>query len=98
VAVETNGTQAAPESLDWVCVSPKAGAELVQREGDELKLVYPQEGLVPEDFEDLAFDAFLLQPMDGPNRAANTAAAAAYCLRRPKWRLSIQTHKLIGLP
>jgi 7-carboxy-7-deazaguanine synthase (Cx14CxxC type) len=98
VGVETNGTIAAPDGLDWVCVSPKAGAALVQRAGDELKLVYPQAGLEPESLEGLDFPAFLLQPMDGPDVAANTAAAAAYCLARPKWRLSVQTHKLIGLP
>jgi 7-carboxy-7-deazaguanine synthase (Cx14CxxC type) len=98
VGVETNGTIAAPAGLDWVCVSPKAGAELVQRTGDELKLVYPQDGLAPETLEGLAFRAFLLQPMDGPSRDQNTRAAAAYCLARPKWRLSVQTHKWIGLP
>ena len=98
VGVETNGTIEAPAGLDWICVSPKAGAELVQRRGDELKLVYPQAGLVPEMLENLAFSAFLLQPMDGPEREANTRAAAAYCLARPKWRLSVQTHKWIGLP
>ncbi len=98
VGVETNGTLAAPAGLDWICVSPKAGAALVQREGDELKLVYPQPGLAPEALEHLAFGAFLLQPMDGPDREANTRAAAAYCLSHPKWRLSVQTHKWIGLP
>jgi len=97
VGVETNGTIAAVAGLDWICVSPKIGAPLVQKSGDELKLVYPQQGGDPEPFEALDFTAFLLQPMDGPDREANTRAAAAYCLRRPKWRLSVQTHKWIGL-
>lgn len=97
VGVETNGTIAAVAGLDWICVSPKIGSELVQKSGDELKLVYPQAGGDPEQFETLDFGAFLLQPMDGPYREANTRAAADYCLRRPKWRLSVQTHKWIGL-
>jgi len=98
VGVETNGTQLAPAGLDWVCVSPKADTEIVLRRGDELKLVYPQPLAPPERFESLAFDHFFLQPMDGPAQAANIRAAAAYCLAHPKWRLSLQTHKLIGLP
>lgn len=98
IAIETNGTLAVPRSIDWICVSPKAGAPLVQRSGDELKLVFPQEGLAPEDLESLAFDHLLLQPMDGETRAENTEAALAYCLARPKWRLSLQSHKLIGIP
>jgi 7-carboxy-7-deazaguanine synthase len=98
IAVETNGTLPAPPGLDWLCVSPKAGAPLVVRSGSELKLVFPQQGLLPEDFEGLAFSHFFLQPMDGPEREANTAAAIAYCLEHPRWRLSLQTHKLIGLP
>jgi 7-carboxy-7-deazaguanine synthase (Cx14CxxC type) len=98
VAVETNGTIEAPAGLDWVCVSPKAGTEVVQRRGSELKLVYPQDGIAPEDVADWAFDNYLLQPMDGPARDANTAAAVAYCLAHPKWRLSLQTHKLLGIP
>jgi 7-carboxy-7-deazaguanine synthase len=97
VAVETNGTLPAPAGLDWVCVSPKAGAELALTAGDELKLVYPQAGAEPERYEHLAFDHFLLQPMDGPERAANTDAAVAYCQAHPRWRLSLQTHKYIGL-
>ena len=97
VAVETNGTIAAPEGIDWICVSPKAGAELRQRTGDELKLVFPQEGLDPEQFAELAFQNFFLQPMDGPRRAANTEAAVAYCLKHPQWRLSLQTHKMVGI-
>ncbi|MDX2276838.1 MAG: 7-carboxy-7-deazaguanine synthase [Hyphomonadaceae bacterium] len=97
VAVETNGTIAAPLGLDWVCVSPKADAELVQLSGDELKLVYPQPGVDPARFEALAFEHFYLQPMDGPARAANTEAAIAFCLKRPLWRLSLQTHKTLGL-
>lgn len=98
IAVETNGTIAAPEGLDWICVSPKADAELKQLSGDELKLVYPQERARPERFEALAFRHFLLQPMDGPDTAKNTASATAYCLTHPKWRLSLQTHKMIGIP
>jgi 7-carboxy-7-deazaguanine synthase len=97
VAVETNGTKPAPKSLDWICVSPKAGAPLVQKSGSELKLVYPQEKAPPEEFERLHFRHFFLQPMDGPGTAANTEAAIEYCLRHPRWRLSLQTHKLVGL-
>jgi len=97
IAVETNGTQEPPRGLDWICVSPKARAELVVRHGNELKLVYPQPGFEPEQFESLAFDEFFLQPMDGPALAANTRAALAYCLKHPRWRLSIQTHKLLGI-
>jgi len=97
VGVETNGTQPAPTGLDWICVSPKAGAALALRAGDELKLVYPQEGAAPEDFEDLAFQRFLLQPMDGPEREKNTALAIEYCLGHPQWRLSLQTHKYTGI-
>jgi 7-carboxy-7-deazaguanine synthase (Cx14CxxC type) len=97
-AVETNGTQAAPVGLDWICVSPKAGAPLKLNQGDEMKLVYPQAGLDPAQVADLAFEHFWLQPMDGPERIANTAAAVAYCLDHPRWRLSLQTHKLIGIP
>lgn len=98
VAVETNGTQPAPRGLDWICVSPKADAPLVLRAGDELKLVYPQAAVDPESFRGLAFRHRFLQPMDGPRLRENTAAAAAYCLAHPAWRLSLQTHKLIGLP
>jgi organic radical activating enzyme len=98
VAVETNGTLPAPASLDWVCVSPKASASLRLRRGDELKLVYPQNGLNPAGLESLDFDHFLLQPLDGPDLAANTAAAVRYCDENPPWRLSLQTHKLIGIP
>jgi 7-carboxy-7-deazaguanine synthase len=97
VAVETNGTREPPAGLDWICVSPKARAELVLRRGNEIKLVYPQPGLEPQQFESLAFDKFFLQPMDGPALAANTRAALAYCLEHPRWRLSIQTHKLLGI-
>ena len=98
IAVETNGTIAAPAGIDWVCVSPKPGGTLVQTEGAELKLVYPQPELPPEMFEKLSFRHFWLQPMDGPDRIANTQAAVAHCLRHPRWRLSLQTHKLIGIP
>jgi 7-carboxy-7-deazaguanine synthase (Cx14CxxC type) len=97
VAVETNGTQPAPAGLDWICVSPKAGAPLVLRAGHECKLVYPQPGAEPERFEALRFDHFLLQPMDGPDAHANTQAAIAYCLAHPKWRLSLQTHKTLQI-
>lgn len=98
IAVETNGTQVAPAGIDWICVSPKAGTNVVLRTGDELKLVYPQAGEDPAGFEDWDFDYFFLQPMDSPAREANTAAAADYCREHPKWRLSLQTHKLIGIP
>ncbi len=98
IAVETNGTVAAPPGLDWICVSPKAGATLTQRTGDELKLVYPQSGAEPAAFESLAFRHFFLQPMDGPLRDANTQAALEYCLDHPRWRLSLQTHKLLNIP
>jgi 7-carboxy-7-deazaguanine synthase len=98
VAVETNGTLPAPAGLDWVCVSPKAGAELVVTTGDELKLIFPQAGAEPDRFVDLPFTHHFLQPMDGPDRVANTEAAVSYCLAHPQWRLSLQTHKLIGIP
>ncbi|MEQ8265680.1 MAG: 7-carboxy-7-deazaguanine synthase [Parvibaculum sp.] len=98
IAVETNGTIAAPEGLDWICVSPKANAELKQTSGHELKLVYPQAEAQPERFEALYFRHFFLQPMDGADVEENTRAATAYCLAHPKWRLSLQTHKLIGIP
>ena len=97
VAVETNGTKPAPASLDWICVSPKAGAPFVQTSGNELKLVYPQEQAPPEKFERLDFEHFFLQPMDGAETALNTERAIEYCLAHPRWRLSIQTHKLVGL-
>ena len=97
VAVETNGTQPIPAGIDWVCVSPKAEAPLVATRGDELKLVFPQPMAMPERFEGLDFRHFLLQPMDGPALAANTAAAVAYCLAHPKWRLSLQGHKVAGV-
>jgi 7-carboxy-7-deazaguanine synthase len=98
IAVETNGTIAAPAGIDWICVSPKAGADLKQRSGNELKLVYPQPGAEPSLFETLKFRNFFLQPMDGPDREANTQAALRYCLEHPRWRLSLQTHKLLGIP
>jgi len=99
IAVETNGTIAeVPDGIDWVCVSPKAGAPLLLRRGDELKLVVPQPDFVLEELETLAFRRFSLQAMDGPAAAANTQAAVALCLRRPQWRLSLQTHKLLGIP
>jgi len=98
VAVETNGTIAAPAGIDWVCVSPKAGTTLVQLSGQELKLVFPQAGLDPDSLLGLDFAQFWLQPMDGPHQSAHTEAAIAYCLSNPHWRLSLQTHKLIGIP
>ncbi len=98
IAVETNGTLVPPPGLDWVCVSPKAGTTLVLRAGDELKLVYPQAGAPPEAFAGLDFDHFFLQPMDGPERESNTREAIEYCLSHPGWRLSLQTHKYLGLP
>jgi 7-carboxy-7-deazaguanine synthase (Cx14CxxC type) len=97
IAVETNGTIAAPDGVDWICVSPKSDEALAQRSGQELKLVYPQPGVDPARFEHLDFERFYLQPMDGPDREANTRAAIAYCLAHPRWRLSVQTHKYIGI-
>jgi len=97
VAIETNGTLVPPPGIDWLCVSPKAGADLALTNGDELKLVFPQPGAEPERFESLAFTHFFLQPMDGPDRDANTALAVAHCLAHPQWRLSVQTHKMIGI-
>jgi 7-carboxy-7-deazaguanine synthase len=97
VAVETNGTRPVPPGIDWVCVSPKAGADLAVRAGDELKLIYPQPGAEPEVYQGLDFAHFFLQPMDGPTLAENTRLALAYCLSHPQWRLSLQTHKLLGL-
>ena len=97
IAVETNGTIAAPDGIDWICVSPKAGTDLKQVTGDELKLVYPQPGAEPERFASLAFSKFFLQPMDGPSREANTQLALKYCLMHPQWRMSLQTHKLLGI-
>jgi 7-carboxy-7-deazaguanine synthase (Cx14CxxC type) len=98
IGIETNGTLAPPPGLDWICVSPKADAELKLTRGNELKLVYPQPLAQPERFSDLLFDHFFLQPMDGPHRDANTKAAIAYCLAHPQWRLSLQTHKFTGIP
>ncbi|HTI63215.1 MAG TPA: 7-carboxy-7-deazaguanine synthase [Gemmatimonadaceae bacterium] len=97
VAVETNGTQQPPAELDWICVSPKARAPLVLRHGNELKLVFPQPDLDPASFEDLDFSEFFLQPMDGPALAENTRRAVAYCLEHPRWRLSVQVHKALGV-
>ena len=102
IAVETNGTIAAPPGINWICVSPKAGAELVQTTGDELKLVYPQHDgpqadTMPERFEHLVFRHFFLQPMDGPERVQNTELAIRYCMEHPQWRLSVQTHKMVGI-
>ncbi len=98
IAVETNGTLAAPSGIDWICVSPKAQAPLAQITGQELKLVFPQPGVDPQRFADLDFERFYLQPMDGPDRVAATEAAIAYCLAHPQWRLSVQTHKFLGIP
>jgi len=98
IALETNGTLPAPDGIDWICVSPKADAPLAQTRGQELKLVFPQPGVDPARFEALDFERFFLQPMDGPDRAANTEAAIAYCLAHPRWRLSVQTHKYLGIP
>jgi len=98
VAIETNGTIAAPSGIDWICVSPKAGSQLVQISGHELKLVYPQAEAAPDAFEHLRFEHFFLQPMDGPERDRNTELAVRYCLENPRWRVSLQTHKLMGIP
>lgn len=98
VAIETNGTKIPPKGMDWICVSPKAGADLVLKKGNELKLVFPQPGAEPELFENLAFDHFFLQPMDGSQTAENIQLAIQYCLQHPQWRLSLQTHKMINIP
>ncbi len=98
IGIETNGTLLPPPGIDWICVSPKADAQLALARGDELKLVYPQEGAEPERYAALDFTHLFLQPMDGPARTANTEAAIRYCLEHPQWRLSLQTHKLIGIP
>lgn len=98
IAIETNGTRAVPEGVDWICVSPKAGTTLVQRRGDELKLVFPQPDAMPPAFEALDFHHLLLQPMDGPDQEANIRAAVAYCLAHPRWGLSLQLHKSLGIP
>ena len=98
VSIETNGTIPVPDGIDWVCVSPKVGAELVVTSGHELKLVFPQSGPEPEWYEALEFDRFSLQPMDGPDLASNAAAAVEYCITHPRWRLSLQTHKYLGIP
>lgn len=98
IAIETNGTVEPPEGIDWICVSPKAGAPLKLRRGNELKLVYPQPSLLPGDLTDVQFDHYFLQPMDGPGRIENTAAVTEFCLQNPNWRLSLQTHKMIGIP
>ena len=98
IAIETNGTLSIPGGIDWSCVSPKADAEFVAQSGDELKLIYPQRGAEPECYEGLSFANFFLQPMDGPELRKNMAAAAEYCIGHPQWRLSLQTHKLLGIP
>jgi 7-carboxy-7-deazaguanine synthase (Cx14CxxC type) len=98
IAVESNGTVAPPPGIDWLCISPKAGAPLRVSHGQELKLVFPQPGLTPEEFETLEFERLFLQPMDGPDRERNTREAIAFCLAHPRWRLSLQTHKMIGIP
>lgn len=98
IAIETNGTRRPPPGIDWVCVSPKSGTEFILRSGQELKLIYPQKGAEPELYEGLHFEHFFLQPMDGPMRVENTQLAVQYCLQNPKWRLSLQTHKMIGIP
>ncbi|MBM3562833.1 MAG: 7-carboxy-7-deazaguanine synthase [Alphaproteobacteria bacterium] len=97
IAIETNGTLPVIPEIDWICVSPKAGAPLAQTSGAELKLVFPQQGVDPVDYERLDFTHFLLQPMDGPDVSRNTEAAVSYCLAHPRWRLSLQTHKAIGV-
>ncbi len=98
IALETNGTISAPPGIDWICVSPKAGNAVKQTSGQELKLVYPQDGVSPEAFAHLSFEHFFLQPMDGPERLLNTQLAVEYCLENPRWRVSLQTHKLMGIP
>ena len=97
IAIETNGTLEAPDGIDWICVSPKAGTQLRLQAGNELKLVYPQAGVFPEKFGHLDFQRFSLSPMDGPALRENTAQAVAYCIENPKWQLSVQTHKFLGI-
>jgi len=98
IAIETNGTRPLPKGIDWICVSPKVGSSLAVQSGHELKLVFPQDGLAPQTFEHLAFDHFLLQPLDNAHHSENTQAAISHCLRHPRWRLSVQTHKVLGIP
>ncbi|MDY7231531.1 7-carboxy-7-deazaguanine synthase [Hyalangium rubrum] len=98
VAIETNGTLVPPPGVDWICVSPKANSRLVLQEGNELKLVYPQEGMAPESFESLSFTHYFLQPLDGADREQNTQACVRFCLENPRWRLGLQTHKFVGIP
>lgn len=98
IAVETNGTKLPPAGIDWICVSPKAGSELILQSGDELKLIFPQEGISPKDFENLDFRHFYLQPMDSENQHDNTLLAVEYCKQNPRWQLSLQTHKILGIP
>ncbi len=98
IAIETNGTIEPPDGIDWICVSPKAGAPLNLKSGSELKLVYPQPRLLPDDLPDVSFEHYFLQPMDGPEQIENIAAVTAFCLKNPRWRLSLQTHKMIGIP
>jgi 7-carboxy-7-deazaguanine synthase len=98
IAIETNGTIAAPAGIDWICVSPKGGSTLTQTSGDELKMVFPQANVDPREFEGLDFRHFFVQPMDGPDRVRNTQLAVDYCLEHPRWRLSLQTHKFLGIP
>lgn len=98
IAIESNGTLSVPRNIDWICISPKAGAPMVQTSGDELKLVYPQVGVAPRDCEMLDFKHFFLQPMDGKDAHANTTATVEYCRLHPKWRLSLQVHKIVGIP
>ncbi len=98
IAIETNGTLEVPNTIDWICMSPKAGTEILVRSGNEIKIVYPQSGLDPLDFEHLEFDHFFIQPMDGPDREATTKASVEFCKANPKWRLSVQSHKYIDIP
>jgi 7-carboxy-7-deazaguanine synthase (Cx14CxxC type) len=98
VAIETNGTKLPPDGIDWICVSPKAGTDLILKEGDELKFIYPQEGLEPKDFIDLSFEHFFIQPMDGEDIERNVDLAIQYCLDHPQWKLSLQIHKLLNIP
>jgi organic radical activating enzyme len=98
IGIETNGTRLVPEGIDWVCVSPKAVAPLVVERGDELKVIFPQEGAEPERYAHLDFTHFFIQPMDGPDLERNTERAVRYCLEHPQWRLSLQVHKIVGIP
>lgn len=98
IGIETNGTKIPPEGIDWICVSPKANAEFILKKGHELKIVFPQSGMNPRQYQDLDFDHFFIQPMDGPNQGENIEKSKEFVVKNPKWKLSLQTHKILGIP